>query len=134
VTGLDQPLVGVVDLVADLDGRRTVVDFKTSASARAEHEALLSDQLSAYGLAEPEAEQAALCTLVRTKKPKVEWHITTRAEGQLTEYLEKAEHVGREIAAGRFYKRPGMWCSWCDFLPVCLGDSKRTRETLIQIR
>ncbi len=134
VTNLDLPFVGVIDLLADLDGKRTVVDFKTSASSFAEHDALLSDQLSAYRLAEPEADQAALCVLVKTKEPRVEWHVTTRSPDQLTEYLAKVEHVGHEIASGRFYKRPGVWCSWCDFLPVCLGDTRRIRERLIQVR
>lgn len=134
VTNLDVPLIGVIDLLADLDGKKTVVDFKTSASGLDEHDAVLSDQLSAYHLAEPEAEQFALCVLVKTKEPKIEWHLATRSSAQLTEYLAKAEHIGREIAAGHFYKRPGMWCSWCDFLPVCLGDSKRIEETLIQVR
>jgi hypothetical protein len=50
--------MGVIDLVATLHRKSTVVDFKTSGSAYGNHEAILSDQLSAYQLAEPEAEQA----------------------------------------------------------------------------
>jgi len=134
VTGLDPPLVGYIDLVADLDGVKTVIDFKTASSAYGEHETLLSDQLSVYGLAEPEAQQAAFCVLVKTKEPRIEWHVTTRGPDQLTEYLAKAGHVAREIASSRFYKRPGMWCSWCDFLPCCLGDTQRVEATLIQVR
>ena len=41
--------------------------------------------------------------------------------------------VAHEIAAGRFYKRPGKWCSWCDYLPVCVKDEKRVKETLVRI-
>ncbi len=133
VTSLDVPLVGVIDLVAEVDGARTVVDFKTAAKPYQDHEVHLSDQLTAYRLAVPEAERAALCVLVKTKEPQIEWHVATRTGPQLTEYLEKAGYVGREIASGRFYKRTGMWCSWCDFLPVCLGDDKRTRQTLIHV-
>ncbi len=55
------PFVGFIDLIGELDGKRTVVDFKTSASSYEEHEALLSDQLTAYQLAEPEVEQVARC-------------------------------------------------------------------------
>jgi len=50
---------------------------------------------------------------------KIEWHVATRSGEDLAEFLVKAEYIGREIAAGRFYKRPGKWCSWCDYLPVC---------------
>src|SRR5207247_7167768 len=32
ITSLGLPFVGVIDLVADIDGKRTVVDFKTAAS------------------------------------------------------------------------------------------------------
>jgi hypothetical protein len=51
----------------------------------------------------------------------------------LAEFLAKVEHVGHEIAASRFYKRPAKWCSWCDYLPICTGDAATTRETLVQI-
>lgn len=134
ITSLDLPLVGILDLVVDLDAKTTVVDFKTSGSSYQEHEVVLSDQLTAYRLAEPEAEQAALCVLVKTKEPRIEWHVATRTGKQLGEYLAKVGYVGREIQSGRFYKRPGKWCGWCDYLPVCLGDQRRIRETLIQVR
>jgi len=134
ITSLDLPFIGVIDLLADLEGKPTVVDFKTSGSAYEEHEVALSDQLTAYQLAEPAAEQAALCVLVKTKEPRIEWHLAKRTGGQLTEYLAKAQLVAREIAAGHFYKRPGKWCAWCDYLPVCAGDVQTAKETLVQIR
>jgi len=133
ITSLDLPFVGVIDLIADVDGKRTVVDFKTANAAYQEHEAILSDQLTAYQLAEPEVEQTALCVLVKTKEPKIEWHVATRSGEDLAEFLAKAEYIGREIADRRFYKRPGKWCSWCDYLPVCVKDEKRIKETLVRI-
>jgi RecB family exonuclease len=134
ITGIDEPLIGIIDLVAEVDRKKTVVDFKTSASAYAEHEAALSDQLTAYQLAEPDAERMALCVLVKTKEPKIEWHVSERNPGDLLDYLAKAGYVAREIGAGRFFKRPGLWCTWCDFLPVCLRDERKIAETLVQIR
>jgi CRISPR/Cas system-associated exonuclease Cas4 (RecB family) len=133
ITEIEAPFVGVIDLVAEVDGKRTVVDFKTSGSAYAEHEVRLSDQLTAYQLAEPEAERMALCVLVKTKEPKIEWHVSERSADDLVDYLAKAGHVAREINAGRFYKRPGMWCAWCDFLPVCLRDDRKIAETLVRL-
>lgn len=133
VTSLEVPVVGIIDLIADIQGKRTVVDFKTSGSTYADHEAQMSDQLTAYQLAEPSAEQAALCVLVKTKTPKIEWQATRRSSADFTAFLAKAAHVGREITAGRFYKRPGMWCKWCDYLPVCLGTQEQIEENLIQI-
>lgn len=134
VNGLDLPFVGVIDLFAEVDRKKTVTDFKTSGSAYQDHEAALSDQLTAYQLAEPEAEQAALCVLVRTKEPKIEWFFTERSPVQLIEYLQKADYVAHEIKSQQFYKRPGKWCSYCDYLSVCSGDKKTVEKTLVQIQ
>ena len=97
---------------------------------------ILSDQLSAYQLAEPDAEQAALWVFVKTKEPQIEWHMDQRVGKQLIEFLDKAQYIGGEIAARHFYKRPGKSCSWCDYLPMCVGvgDKAKAHESLIQIR
>ncbi len=57
VTALNRRFIGSIDLVAQVDDAITVVDFKTATSDYEDHEAILSDQLTAYSLAEPEAEQ-----------------------------------------------------------------------------
>lgn len=133
ITSLPLPLVGVIDLIAEIDRKTTVVDFKTAASAYEEHEVILSDQLTTYQLAEPEAEQTALCVLIKTKEPRIDWHISERKPEMVIEYLDKVRYVATEIAAKRFYKRPGMWCGYCDYLPVCIRDQKKAAEALIQI-
>jgi len=132
IPNVDVPFIGVIDLVAHR-GKLALVDFKTSSSSYAPHDVALSDQLTAYSLAEPEAEEAALCVFVKTKEPRIEWHLSRRGGAQLTEFLKKAEYVAREIKSQHFYKRPGTWCSWCDFLPICLGDTKRAGEALTRI-
>lgn len=134
ITDFDAPFIGVIDLVADIDDKKTVTDFKTSGSSYADHEVRLSDQLTAYQLAEPEAEQLALCVLVKTKEPKIEWHASGRNPEDLVNYLGKAGYVAREIAAGRFYKRPGLWCGWCDFLPVCVKDERKVEQSLVRLQ
>src|SRR2546427_5684391 len=133
VTALDTPFVGIIALVGHVDDRLTVIDFKTAGSDYEDHEAALSDQLTAYALAEPEAEQVALCVLVKTKEPRIEWHFAKRSAGDLAEYLDKVRLVSDDIAAGKFYKRPGKHCAYCDFLPVCLGDKKKAQDTLVRI-
>ncbi len=130
---IELPFVGVIDLIADVDHQRTVIDFKTSASCYPSHEVQLSDQLTAYQIAEPEAAQRALWVFVKTRDPRIEWQLTSRRNDQVVEYLAKARLVAREIAAGHFYKRPGSWCTWCDFLPVCLGNGRKADETLIKL-
>ncbi|GMW03104.1 MAG: hypothetical protein AMXMBFR84_42400 [Candidatus Hydrogenedentota bacterium] len=133
VSSLETPLVGIIDLVARVEGVVSVVDFKTSGSAYQDHESALSDQLTAYQIAVPHAKQCVFCVFVKTKEPRIEWHYSTRIGRDLMDYLTKVGLVGRQIAAGQFYKRPGKWCAQCDFLPVCLGDRKRVEETLTTV-
>jgi hypothetical protein len=133
ISSLDLPLVGVIDLVAEIDGRDRVVDFKTSDKSYGPVDIVLSDQLTTYQLTEPEVPDLALCVLLKTAEPKIEWYPTKRDSNRLTEFLNKAGYVAREIKVGEFYKRTGIHCSWCDFLPMCLGNKKTAEETLVKV-
>lgn len=68
------------------------------------------------------------------RSPQIDWLVGARSGEDLVAFLSKAEYIAGEIASERFYKRPGKWCTWCDYLPVCTGDQNKTREDLIQIR
>lgn len=132
VTNLDVPLVGIIDLLVERSAVPTVVDFKTASASYEEHEAILSDQLTGYLLAEPTAQQAAFCVLVKTKEPRIEWHVVPRSSRNFIEYLRTVEIVGSDIAAGRFLKRPGKHCSWCDYQGLCTGMVADADETFIR--
>jgi len=134
ISSLELPLVGVIDLVAEIDDRDKVVDFKTADKTYGPADVVLSDQLTTYQLTEPLVEDLALCVLVKTTEPKIEWYPTKRDSARLMEFLHKAAYVAREIKGGEFYKRTGIHCSWCDFLPMCLGDKKKAEETLVKVR
>ncbi len=74
----------------------------------------------------------ALCVLVKTKEPKIEWRVSQRNPEDLVDYLAKAGHVAREIAAGA--SSSARACSaHGDFLPVCLRDEQRIVETLVRV-
>lgn len=133
LSNLSAPFIGTIDLIAEIEGKRTIVEFKTSVTDYEDHEVAMMDQLSAYTLAEPDAGQLAVCVLTKTATPQIEWHKTHRAPEQVLEYLEKVEIVVGQIDQQIFYKRPGKWCRQCEFLPVCLGDSQKANETLVQI-
>ena len=133
VTAINLPFIGAVDLIAQVDGQTTIIDFKTAASDYDEHEAALSDQLTAYWLADPTADRVAYCVLTKTKEPMIQWHFAKRGAADLGEFLAKVRLVLDDIAAGKFYKRPGKHCRYCDFLPVCLGDENKAKEMLIKI-
>lgn len=133
VTTMDLPFIGAVDLIAQVDDQMTIVDFKTAATDYDDHEAALSDQLTAYWLADPTADRVAYCVLTKTKEPMIQWHFAKRGATDLQEFLTKVRLVFDDIAGGKFYKRPGKHCRYCDFLPVCLGDKQAAQETLVRI-
>lgn len=130
VSSLPVPLVGVIDLVAELDGILTVIDWKTSSSSYGEEDVHLSDQLTTYTLAHPEIPDVAYGLFVKTKEPRFEWHRSRRTGEEVGDLLRKAERVVSDIQAGRFDKRPGDHCSYCDFLPLCLGRKAEAASTL----
>jgi len=39
----------------------------------------------------------------------------------------------RHTASGKFYRESGKHCGYFDFLPVCLGDKLKVKETLVRI-
>ena len=130
VPSLPVPLTGAIDLDADLDGIPSITDWKTSSSSWGVHEAPLSDQLTTYSIIRPTIAQQVFAVFVKTKEPKIEWHATTRTAADTTAFLAKAADAALDIADGKFHRRPGDYCSYCDFLPVCLGDTRRVAETL----
>jgi PD-(D/E)XK nuclease superfamily len=101
------PLVGTLDLVAVVQGKKTLVEFKTGVNEWGEHDVLLSDQLTVYRLAEPEVEQTAICVFVKKRTNEIVWHFTERTPEQQVEYLEKLSIVSRQITDRLFYKRVG---------------------------
>jgi hypothetical protein len=133
VTFMDLPFIGAVDLIAQVEGQTTIIDFKTATSDYDAHEVALSDQLTAYCLAEPTAERVAFCILTKTKEPTIQWHFAKRGANDLLEFLTKVRLVLDDISAGKFYKRPGKYCRYCDYLPACLGDRRKAQATLVRI-
>ncbi|HTS16972.1 MAG TPA: PD-(D/E)XK nuclease family protein [Verrucomicrobiae bacterium] len=90
-------------------------------------------RLTAYKLARPQVERSALWVLVKTREPQILRQPTIRTGDELGEYLAKVGYVAREIANGHFHKRPDMWCAWCDYRPVCLGDKRKAEESLVTV-
>ena len=133
LSGLDLPFVTVLDLVAEVKGKKTLVEFKTAATDFERFEVELLDQATAYHLADPEIEQVAVCVFVKTKKPQIRWHFTKRSADEVIAYLQKVGVITAAIRAGVFYRRPGRWCRQCEYLPMCTGDRKKTDETLVRI-
>ena len=70
LSDLGFPFMGIIEVVAEVNGKRTVVEFKTAVTDFEDHEVALLDQLTAYQLAEPDVEQVAVCVFVKSKEPE----------------------------------------------------------------
>jgi PD-(D/E)XK nuclease superfamily protein len=132
-SNVSAPLVETLDLLAVLHGKKTLVEFKTGANDWGEHDVLLSNQLTAYRLAEPHGERTAICVFVKKREPEILWHFTERTAERQVEYLGKMKMVAQQITQRVFYKRVGFWCRQCDFLPLCLGQKEKAKDTLVRI-
>lgn len=132
ISNLDVPFVGVIDLLGRIGGRTVVVDFKTSSSAFADYDAPMSDQLTGYRLAHPDADDAAFCVLRKCKEPKIDWHFAGSATDQLPAFTRKLETVGHQIADEQFFRRPGQHCRSCPFLAICMGGDPRESAVKVQ--
>ncbi|MFZ5861736.1 MAG: PD-(D/E)XK nuclease family protein [Nitrospirota bacterium] len=129
--------VGYPDLYGEVDGLRTLVDFKTAQSAYDAEEVQLNEQLTAYWwLLEANGipvDRVAFCVLLKLKEPKIEWSFATRTPQDIAEYREKLALVAGDIASSRFPKKTsscGLW-SGCDYRPLCLGNETAIRTHLV---
>jgi CRISPR/Cas system-associated exonuclease Cas4 (RecB family) len=126
LSNLDLPFIGIIDLIAEKEGKRTLVEFKTAVTDFEDYEVVLSDQLTAYQLAEPDVKRVAVCVFVKSKEPRIEWHITERKPEQIVEYLDKVELVAGQIERRNFYKRPRQVVP---AVRVLAGMSRRQQES-----
>ncbi|SDL87181.1 RecB family exonuclease [Halarsenatibacter silvermanii] len=131
IAGVD--FIGYADLVADVANHKgeivtALIDFKTSGRRYGDEKVLLSDQLTNYMIAAEkvfnlpgggEVEAAAFCVLLKQKTPKINWHFREGFDRE--SYEKKVENITADIITGKFFKKPGMHCSWCDFKSVCIG-------------
>jgi CRISPR/Cas system-associated exonuclease Cas4 (RecB family) len=135
--GLDGlTVVGYPDLYGRVDGRITLVDFKTAQSSYDPDEVQLNEQLTAYwwlllanGLP---VDRVAFCVLLKLKEPRIEWHFAVRTQEEIAEYQDKLRLLATDIERGRFPKKTSSCGQWggCEYLPLCLGHEVRIRETL----
>lgn len=121
----EKPLVGELDLVAEKDGQRYVVDQKTSARRWPKDQAHKSLQATCYGYAfrrlyPGHVPVIAFDVLVKNKTPVFERHTTLRGsddERRLDALIGKADAV---LTHQLFYPADqSMYCSSCPYQGPC---------------
>lgn len=95
-----------------------IVDYKTG-KPKDEKKAGEDLQLSVYALAAREVFDLAPKRLVFYNLMTNEPVATTRDSKSLAATKQKIAEVADQIRAGEFSAKPGFWCGYCDFKPLC---------------
>jgi DNA helicase-2/ATP-dependent DNA helicase PcrA len=105
-----------------------IVDYKTG-KPKDEKKAREDLQLSVYALAAREVFDLAPKRLAFYNLMTNEAVATTRDAKALSATKQKIAEVADQIRAGEFSAKPGFWCGYCDFKPLCPAQ-----EQLISIQ
>jgi len=117
---LDVRLRGVVDLVEDGD---VLVDLKTAGRTLESGGLERHLQLSAYALAfllfKGKVPRLRLDMLLKTTKPRLERHETTRSLEDLSWTARLIREVSLAIEAEHFFPNPSWRCTECEYFAHC---------------
>jgi hypothetical protein len=131
--------VAYVDAIGHLDGTRSLLEWKTTASRFPEEpEGLLAldPQLVCYSWMTGIAEVAQV-VFVRKRLVEVQYLHTTITDEQRQEFGQLVEDTIRRIESAEFLPHSGIRfpqnpCSSCPYLGLCLGRQDLVEATLIR--
>ena len=131
--------VSYVDAIGELDGKRCLIDWKTTTSRYSEEpEGLLSldPQLICYSWISGIAD-VAFVVFVRKQAPEIQYLKATISEGQHKEFGRLVETTIQQLESGQFASHSGIrfpqnGCTSCAHLGLCLGNQKLIDTNLIR--
>lgn len=123
------PLIGVIDLIEERDGRAVIVEHKTGAQRFTDQRVADDYQPTAYALAALEMGlpgvtaiedvEVRFNVLLKLKKPVIDERPTRRTARQSDELREVATAVWAAREAGIFPPNRGWACATCPFRQAC---------------
>ncbi|MBZ0236376.1 MAG: PD-(D/E)XK nuclease family protein [Deltaproteobacteria bacterium] len=120
---LDERMIGVIDLVADIDGRRMIIEHKTAARRYGRDQLDHDLQPTAYLIASRVlglgAEGLAYQIITKTAEPAIQHAEVNRTVQQERELMMTVLGVLRAIDAGVFYPVRGWQCRTCAHRQAC---------------
>jgi len=134
-------LVGIVDLVDKPGQCPRPIEIKTRAAKAPDYLPGLSLELTCYAYwiwqnawhdvfsGESDCVPVGYIHIIKTKTPYIQKQEGVRGTHDFIDLYNTAKYVYESIGEGRFHKSPGMHCTWCDYLPVCLHDKDLTKAT-----
>jgi len=132
--------VAYVDAVGRLDGRRCLLEWKTSASCyQEEPEGLLAldPQLVCYSWITGIADVAQV-VFVRKRLVEIQYLRATISDAQREEFGRLVEDTIRRIGDAQFLPHSGVRfpqnpCSSCPYVGLCLGQQELAGATLVRL-
>jgi PD-(D/E)XK nuclease superfamily len=131
--------VAYIDALGELDGRRCLIDWKTTTSRyteKPEGVLALDPQLVCYSWISG-IRDVALVVFVRKNRPEIQYLRTVISERERRDYGRLVETTIGQIEAGQFLPHTGIrfpqnGCLSCCHLGLCLGNQKLIGANLIR--
>ena len=131
--------LGYIDAIGELDGKRCIIDWKTTAARYPDNpEGLLSldPQLICYSWLTGISE-VAFVVFVRKHHPEIQYLRATISEEQRKEFGRLVEATVNQIETGHFAPHSGIrfpqnGCVSCSHLGLCLGNEQLIAANLIR--
>jgi hypothetical protein len=131
--------VSYIDAIGELDGRRCLIDWKTTTSRYTEDpEGLLSldPQLICYSWISG-IPDVAFVVFVRKLLPEIQYLKATISEDQRRDFGRLIETTVNQVEAGQFPSHSGIrfpqnGCLSCPHLGLCIGNQQLIEKNLIR--
>jgi hypothetical protein len=128
-----------LDAIGELDGLRSVIDWKTTSSRYPEEPAgilSLDPQLLCYSWL-TDISEVAFAVFVRRSRPEIQYLRTSISEQQRREFGDLVATAIDQIQTAQFPSHSGIrfpqnGCVSCSHLGLCLGDQKLIEANLIR--
>ena len=131
--------VSLVDAIGELDGKRCLIDWKTTTSRYSEEpEGLLAldPQLICYSWISG-IPDVAFVVFVRKQAPEIQYLKSVISEEQRREFGRLVETTVQQLESGHFASHSGIrfpqnGCVSCSHLGLCLGNQRLIEANLIR--
>jgi len=131
--------IAYIDAIGSLDGKRSVIDWKTTSARYPEEPAgllALDPQLAAYSWVTGEPE-VAFVVFVRKRQPEVQYLSTTITDEQREQFGAVLQETIGRIESAHFLPRSGIrfpqnGCMSCSYLGLCLGNQELATSQILR--
>jgi hypothetical protein len=131
--------VSYIDAVGEVDGTKSIIDWKTTTARYAEQPQgllALDPQLICYSWMTDIAD-VALVVFVRKNAPDIQYLKASISEEQRREFGRLVDTTVGQIKAGHFHPHSGIrfpqnGCVSCSHLGICLGDQQLMDSKLVR--